>query len=208
MLIPIHAEITQIALGGIFTPKILEQVIKANQKQDGFRGQIGHPEFHFDDNKIYESQRFIEDQRILVFKSLNVLKLDRAWQAFGRLLHTTQDFYAHSNYVLLWMAQLDKIALPSAEEIEPLQQNLLISPQLTSGELYYPLEILSFMPLLKKYVLPRLPRNSHAWMNLDSPAAGVKFEYAFSAAVKRTVIEFENISLNISNEMLGQFIGG
>ena len=26
----------------------------------------------------------------------------QAWQAFGRLTHTAQDFYAHSNYVALW----------------------------------------------------------------------------------------------------------
>jgi hypothetical protein len=36
-----------------------------------------------------------------------------------------------------------------------------------------------------------LPKDSHAWMNLDKPAAGALFPYALEAAVQRTVLEFE-----------------
>jgi hypothetical protein len=87
MLIPIHAEITQKALSGIFTPKILDKVIQANQKQDGLQGQIGHPEFHFDDNKMIAGFAYIQHQRSILLSSLQNENMNSAWQAFGRLLH-------------------------------------------------------------------------------------------------------------------------
>jgi hypothetical protein len=206
MLIPIHAEITQKALSGIFTPKILDKVIQANQKQDGLQGQIGHPEFHFDDNKMIAGFAYIQHQRSILLSSLQNENMNSAWQAFGRLLHTVQDFYAHSNYVSLWLSRFTVGSWPSPEEIDPMEQELMVSAQLTSGKLYYPLEVFSFVPFLKNLVLPRLPGDSHAWMNLDSPAVGAKFEYAFSAALKRTSIEFESIKAILENETLDRFI--
>ncbi len=37
-----------------------------------------------------------------------------------------------------------------------------------------------------------MPEDSHAHMHLDSSERGVRFEYAFEAAVKRTILELEN----------------
>ena len=64
------------------------------------------------------------------------------------------------------------------------------SPDLRSGKLYYPLELLSFIKIFRPLVLPLLPRDSHAWMNIDSPEQGFKFDYVMQASIKRTVIEF------------------
>ena len=68
------------------------------------------------------------------------------------------------------------------------------NPSLRSGKMYFPFGFLSFVPGLKKFVIPRMPRNSHAWMNLDSEARGPMFEYAFHAAVKRTRFELETVA--------------
>jgi hypothetical protein len=51
-----------------------------------------------------------------------------------------------------------------------------------------------------------LPKDSHAWMNLDSPAQGFKFDYAIHAAIKRTVIEFEQTTEGFSEEMCRLFL--
>jgi hypothetical protein len=75
---------------------------------------------------------------------------------------------------------------------------LIHSPNLYSGKLYYPLGVLSFIPFVKRLVTPLLPADSHAHMQLDSPARGERFAYAFEAAVKRTQHEFENTVVNLS----------
>ncbi len=208
MLIPVHADITRHALEKTLTPKVLETVIQANKKQDAIIRQVGHSEYHFDNNQIAGSQGYIQKQRDDVIFSVNRMDLDSAWKAFGRLLHTTQDFYAHTNYVTLWLDQFDQKELPPVGEIDPLDELILSNSLLRSGKLYYPLEILSFIPFIKRIVIPLLPRDSHAWMNLDSPASGKKFAYAFSAAVKRTVTEFEIIKEILPVEVFTRFING
>lgn len=208
MLIPIHAEITRLALEKTFTPLVLEKVIRANQKQDAIARQIGYSEIHFDNNQIKEGQAYLQNQRDIVVLSIKRMDLDSAWKAFGMLLHTAQDFYAHTNYVSLWLEKFDDGAWPSADEIDPLDESILSSSLLRSGKLYYPLELLSFIPFIKRLVIPVLPRDSHAWMNLDSPASGRKFEFAFSGAVKRTVVELEMITEKLPVEIFMKFING
>ena len=117
-----------------------------------------------------------------------------ARQALGRLTHTVQDFYAHSNYVTLW-CESHTGALP--DEIEPEMTSILQDARLHSGKLYFPLEALSFIPALNTQVLPLLPRDSHAWMNLDAPGRP-GFDFAFAAAVKRTVSEFIRLKNQLS----------
>lgn len=208
MLIPIHSEITRKALEKIFDPKVLEIVIQANQKQDAIKGQIGHSDYHFDNNQLLESQAYLQKQRDAVILAIRQEKLKLAWVAFGKLLHTAQDFYAHTNYVDLWLNQFDGKTWSSVDTIDPLDNRILSNPDLRSGKLYYPLELLSFLPLIKKLVIPLLPRDSHAWMNLDSPASGEKFAYAFSAATKRTMVENTILKGSLSLEDYDRFIGG
>ena len=44
----------------------------------------------------------LREQRQHILKSLSEQAAIPAWQAFGRLIHAAQDFYAHSTYVRLW----------------------------------------------------------------------------------------------------------
>lgn len=208
MLIPVHAEITSQALGKELAPQVLEVVIQANKKQDWIMGQIGHSEFHFDNDQISEGQEYLQKQREAVFTALDKLELISAWMAFGRLIHTAQDFYAHSNYVSMWLKKFEVGAWPLAAEIDPMDGEILFSGLLRSGKLYYPLELLSFIPWIKKLVTPLLPKDSHARMNLDGPASGEKFAYAYFAAVKRTAAELELIKENLTTEAFGRFVKG
>jgi hypothetical protein len=202
----IHADILKRALSSEFSRGALEEIIAFNLEQDDIlTGQIGHDEYHFDNNAFEKSRAFMEDQRALIAPALENGDAGRARRAFGRLTHTAQDFYAHSNYVDLWLSCQPDGLKPAPSEIDPLDDALIESPALRSGKLYYPLEALAFIRPLKKLIVPLLPRDSHAWMNLDSAERGPLFEYAFDAAVKRTRYEFDVTIRNFSPALLALF---
>jgi hypothetical protein len=122
------------------------------------------------------------------------------------MTHTTQDFYAHSNYITMWLSRFDGATPPPAPEVDPVDPSLLHSPDLRSGRIYFPLELLYFFRATKELSLRILPRDSHAWMNLDTPEQGIKFDYAMHAAIKKTVIEYEKTIPGLSPESLQIFL--
>ena len=205
MLIPIHEEITREALGAHFSPRALEIIIAANCKQDALSGQIGHNEYHFDNNAIDEGHQYINEQRGFVLAALLSPGVLSAWIAFGRLIHAAQDFYSHTNYIPLWLDQHDGTP-PAPPEIDPVQKSLIKSPKIHSGKLYLPMDVLYFVPFLRKFSLALLPNDSHGKMNLDSPQQGPHFEYARAAAVKRTVYEFGILEKILTPEMFSKFV--
>ena len=206
MLTQYHIEIMHAALGDRFSPRALAAVTYANIHQDRLAGQIGHNEFHCDNNAFEKTHQYIEDQRALVISSLQKKDAHAAWAAFGRFLHAAQDFYAHSNYITLWVSRFDGQTLPPPPEIDPVDPTLLHSPDLHSGKVYYPFELLYFIRKTRAFSLRFLPKDSHAWMNLDSPEQGFKFDYAMQAAIKKTVIEFEKTTQGFSQDMCRLFL--
>jgi hypothetical protein len=205
MLIPIHEDMTREALSAHFSPRALEVIVAANRRQDALSGQIGHNEFHFDNNAIDEGHRYIKEQRGFVLAALLSPGVLSAWIAFGRLIHTAQDFYAHTNYIPMWLDQYNGTP-PSAPEVDPVQKSLIQSSKIHSGKIYLPMDVLYFVPFLRKFSLALLPNNSHGKMNLDSPRQGPRFEYARAAAVKRTVYEFEILEKILTPEMFSKFV--
>src|SRR6186713_2145136 len=206
MLQKYHIEILQQALGDRFSPSALEKIIQANVYQDRISAQFGHDEYHFDNNTFEKSYAYIEEQRALTITSLHKEDTLSAWSAFGRLAHTAQDFYAHSNYIDLWLSRHANETHPDPSEINPADPQLIGSPDLRSGKLYYPLELLSYIKFFRPLVLPRLPRDSHAWMNIDSPEQGFKFVYVMQASIKRTAIEFERTKSKIPMDLINVFL--
>ena len=207
MLTRYHEDITRQALKDHFAPLALEAIVRANLAQDNLAGQVRHDEFHFDNNAFALSYAYIEEQRGMVRSALQTGEATPAWAAFGRLTHTCQDLYAHSNYVDLWLSAHGEHERPSPEEIDPMDRALLSSPDLRSGRLYYPLEILSFIPGLKRLAKTLLPRDSHAWMNLDAPTQGPRFAYAFEAARTRTRYEFDRTVADLTPDRIELFCG-
>ncbi len=205
MLQSVHAEITRRALGEKVGRRALEAIVASNVRVDALVNQFGHDAFHFDNNAFESSRAHIDEQRALIRPALERGDAGAAWRAFGRLTHAAQDFYAHSNYVDLWLACQPNGMRPAAGEIDPLDDALVENPSLRSGKLYLPLGILSFVPGVSKLVMPFMPRDSHAWMNLDSPKCGPLFEYAFEAAVKRTKVEFEVVCKELSAKLVLAF---
>jgi len=206
MLTQYHIEIMLNALGNRFSPRAMSAIINANIYQDRISGQFGHDEFHFDNNAFEKSYAYIEEQRALVVTALQKKDARSAWSAFGRLTHTLQDFYAHSNYITLWLKRFDGQTPPSSSEVDPVDLTLIQHPDLHSGKVYYPFEILYFIRSARAFSLSILPKDSHAWMNLDTPEQGFKFDYAMQAAIKRTVIEYEKTTSGFSDEMCKLFL--
>ena len=206
MLKPFHIEMTRLAVGEKFRSNALEKITDANLYQDRLLGQIGHDEYHFDGNAFEKSYAYVEEQRALTVSSLMANNALSAWSAFGRLTHAVQDFYSHSNYVDLWLSCQPDGVIPTPSEIDPIEPDLIDTPALRSGTIYLPLEAFYHFHILRPLLLRILPRDSHAWMNLDSPAPVSNFAYAFQAGLKRTKIEFEKTTLGFSEEMRRLFL--
>ena len=232
MLARYHKQITINALGTRLSTRALQTIVKANLGQDNLPGLIFHPEFHFDNNLFDEGNAHLIQQRQLVMHALEEEDAHSAWNAFGRMTHALQDFYAHSNYVELWVEHHERDGfsldarkdggvsderfvilsnieqddiLPSIpfEQIDPLDLNVLNSPALRSGRVYYLREAMSYIPGLHSLARRLSPTDSHAHMNLDGPERGAFFSYAVVAAAKRTVYEFDDLKSSIAIE-LGQ----
>ncbi len=200
MLTSAHVKVMQRAVGDKFSPRALAAVIRANVWVDSPLNLIGHDELHYDNNAFERARAVLEEQRSRIRPALERGEAKPAWEAFGRLTHTAQDFYAHSNYVDLWLACQPNGMVPGPGEIDPLDDALVENPSLRSGKLYFPWGFLSFVPGIGKLIKPLMPRDSHAWMHLDSEASGPMFEYAFLAAVKRTRFEFDAVMKSLTRE--------
>jgi hypothetical protein len=203
-----HRLITEQALGDQFSPAALKAIIKANLWQDDLIGNVVRRAEHFTENMTGASLAYIARQQALVITTLqNGQAVGRAWQAFGRLLHTVQDFYAHTTYVRLWASRFQG-DLPPAGQIEALDPLLMNSPEFYSVRTY-PWGWLGNIPLLNRYFWPILPADCHAKLNLDGPTSGPLFAYAIAAAVKRTRYEFQEITtaLNHDTDLLARFTG-
>jgi hypothetical protein len=205
MLVPHHVEITRQALAAEVGPRALDVMTRANIAQDGLRYQLFHDHFHFDNNQFQKSYVYIEEQRALVCASLERGDAHSAWQAFGRMIHPAQDYYAHTDYISRWLSRFDGQTPPPPEEVDPVSSEILSHPDLHSGKLYYPLEVLAFVPFLRKFILPHLPADSHAHMNHDGHETSAQFDYVFHAAVKRTRIEFDKTIVSLSVNQLSLF---
>jgi hypothetical protein len=104
------------------------------------------------------------------------------------------------------LAQFTEGNQPPAIEVIHDDQQIIQGPDLRSGILYYPLELLSFIPGIKKFIMPHLPKDSHAWMHLDYPAQGPMFAYTFAAAVKITRDELVKALAGLIEEEVNLFL--
>lgn len=178
-----HIEMTQNALEDLFSEGALKTILRSNVWQDRPSNQFGHDYIHFDSSAFEAGLAYIKSEKALIIDYLKTDRIKQAQKAFGRITHTWQDFYSHSNYVKLWLK-----AHPAAkpEDINPSDPDLLASPELMSGKNYGLMEFVSMLPLLSKWVVPRMPEDSHARMNMDDPKAHPFFHYGISAGQKRT----------------------
>ena len=185
-----HIEITRKALENHFSSKALERIITANIRQDRVAYMLGHDHIHFDGSTFNAGFRYIADQEKLLFEYLNLKEYHQAQEAFGRITHSWQDLYSHSNYVQLWR---QTHAHQPPEAIIPNNPDIFNHPNFASGKNYGLIEFLAMVPVLSSLIIPRMPSDSHAKMNLDSPASGPNYWFAYWAAYKATQAAYENL---------------
>lgn len=186
-----HIEITQKALHKYFSDSALSTIITANIKQDRLRYQIGHDHIHFDGSAFSEGFQYISEQEEDIIAQIAQGKYNHAREAFGRTLHACQDFFSHSNYIKLSIKKHPQL---TPEEIEINDTKIFHHPELKSGKNYGLIELFAMIPLLSGWVKTWMPLDSHARMNLDSPSAGIEFDFAYCAALKATVSAYERVA--------------
>jgi hypothetical protein len=210
-----HIQLLTETLASYFSPPALDQIIAANLGQDALRYQLGaYPHYHFDNNAIARSLAYVNEEHVRIGKlatTANSAAAQRA--AFGRLTHAVHDFYAHANYVDLWLEKNGGLASSVAEQIDGLDPTLLHNPQLYTSSFLLWFDTLYYIPGLRSilrsiYLRPK----SHEAMNLDSPRQGPKFAYAMEAAKQRTLYEYRRAADNLQaiggKEALYRFLHG
>ena len=185
-----HIEITHNALHKHFSSKALRTIIKANIHQDRIKYQFNHEYIHFDSNAFKKGFEYIALNEKIILDNVKLREYAIARKALGRVTHSWQDFYSHSNFVNLW---LEKATSSSPEDINFDDYEILSSPNLQSGKNYGIIEFFALIPGISKIVIPLMPEDSHAKMNLDSPASGPNFPFAYWAAFMRTLEFYERI---------------
>lgn len=185
-----HASITREALGPFFDGPALDAIVKANLAQDSLLGLLSNrPHTHFDNNLIAEGWAYVEDQHGRIERLARQPNGGRAQRiALGRLCHAVQDFYAHSNYVALWLEAHGGLANTVPSGIADLDADILDDTRLCSGYSVPWRDWVYYSPGLK-HLARRVgvPPDSHEAMNQDSPDRGPLFAYAVVAARHRTL---------------------
>ncbi len=188
-----HAQITRDALAGLFEPAALQQVIAANVHQDDLINLVGAtPHIHFDAEGFAAASIYIEaEHRRIVMQAPKSEAGPAMRTALGRLLHTAQDFYAHSNYVDLWLAGHGGLERTTPEMIDCLDEEVLSAPELHSGTFAFWRDWVFYVPGLNRVARRiHVPPGSHEAMHLDGPDRGPRFAYALVAARQRTLVEY------------------
>lgn len=203
-----HRKILHEALSGRMGKSALEVVTRANLLQDAPANQRGHPEYHCDDSKIDLSEAYIQSLRNQILVSLREQKdLHQAWVSFGKLTHAAQDFYAHTNYIRIWVERIGTdLSLPSAGDIY--LSDIRNDPTLISCRFYAPWEWITFIPGIGPWLGKFFPHDSHAYLNNDSPQNSPFFPQAYRAAVLRTVFEYNQINRMLNSEEDFQYFRG
>lgn len=204
-----HLEITRNALSNHFSPPALQEVIQGNIYQDRPKNQFRHDEIHFDGNAFTAGFLYLNQQEQITIEQIHQDEFSAARDAFGRVTHSWQDFYSHSNYVKLWTK---KHGLLPPDEIGINDPDILYHPELKSGKNYGIIEFLAMLPIFSKWITALMPEDSHARMNLDAPEAGLHFTYTYAAAYKQTIEAFHQLMTRIrkaggSQERVRSFLG-
>jgi hypothetical protein len=192
-------------LGRFFTPEALKAIIAANVWQDGPATLLGHEYVHFGSGQFKEALGYINDQHALISTADAP---HRMWTAFGRLTHGAHDFYAHTNYVDLWLQKHGGLQNTQPHEINGLDPELLNSPDLRSAYFYWWRDLIYYVPGLGGFARKYLVfEGSHEAMHLDDPSRGPRFYYAIEAAKQRTLMEYQRAARALTSEKLMMFLG-
>jgi hypothetical protein len=205
-----HRLITHEAIGEFFDPAGMQTIIKGNLSQDRPIKILLHPYRHVDDGLFAAAETYIRQEREQAVSLMAQGRRRQALLCFGRLLHTRQDFYAHSNWVALWVTRHG-----GPERNRPADVDICTDPvaeeELRSGKAAIHWFIACHLPLIGPWFAERAPADTHEAMNLDHPGRGPLFPFAVAAATKHTRQEFglfmADLGAAAGQEAVRQFLG-
>lgn len=206
MLSRYHIEITRKSLGSFFSAASLREIARANVRQDSLPSLLGmEARRHVCDCTVAESLAYVDEEHERIGQLAQrgeSAALQRA--AFGRLLHTVQDFYAHTNYVALLMAKQGAAVSLDVSAMKRLDPEILSHPALQIAQWLTWRDPIYYIPLVGDVLRHLwLPAGSHEAINLDSPKRGANFHVAFAFARQRTQVEYAR-TLATLRELGGQ----
>jgi len=117
----IHQEITRDELG-FLKPGKLTIINKQHIEEDNTLGRAGRDSRHFNDCEFEGASTHIRKQYTRLLRAVSDKKHDVAAERFGELLHTVQDFYAHSNWVESGQTGLLDSSLSDWPQLTPMQR--------------------------------------------------------------------------------------
>ncbi len=201
-----HVAATRQVLAGNLAQEALAEVVTANIGQDSFPAVLGAEPFrHYCDPDFARNLAYIEEEHALIANLTTIPGSQGAQRAaFGRLLHTVQDFYAHTNYVDLWLAEsgLDRspeiLSCVAQDQdvagVDALDPEILRHPDLCTGDWVFWRDAIFYVPLVGAWVRRFwVPPHSHEAMHLDSPGRGPRFGLALAMARQRTREEYQYV---------------
>lgn len=177
-----HTLVTIDALSTSLSSGALSEVIRANLQQDSIIGQIFHNEYHFDNNKLAEGVAYIRQQEHACLEYIQSAQFSRARRAFGSLIHTIQDYFSHTNFVRLFNIDQNIEIMAQLEIIQMINEIKLIK----SHMVHIPIDLFKLPPTIYLLIRDHLPKNSHAYMNLDTPLSGIDFLKSYQVSVRMT----------------------
>lgn len=188
-----HIEITKRSLGDFFPSASLREIARANVGQDSLPSLFGaQAHRHVCDCSVEDSLAYIEEEHThLAALTLTTGGEAKQRAALGRLLHTVQDFYAHTNYVALWLAARGGIDQRDDAKLDGLDPLILAHPGLQTAQWLTWRDPFYYVPVMGK-ALRRfyLPPTSHEAIHLDSPSRGDAFYLAMAIARQRSRHEY------------------
>ena len=185
-----HRQVTIDAIGNQLTAKELETVIAATVGQDRVLNWLTTPQRHYDGRYFAESEAYIAEERAHAIDAFRRGDRTAGLQALGRLLHTRQDFYSHSNWMRLcaadattWNTEDPAICLAPQD-----------APGLFAAKAPFWIHVIYLIPVLGSLVKRfYLPADYHEAMHLDDPSRGPLFAPSLVAARKHTRLEWDKV---------------
>ena len=116
MITDSHRLTTREALGGQFSERALAAIISANVGQDRLAGQVGHDEFHFDNNRIEDSLPRITAPMLFLQGGRDYQVTDTDFEGWKRALTSRPDvrFKLYQNLNHLFIAGTGKSSVSAA----------------------------------------------------------------------------------------------
>ncbi|KAG2468866.1 SYVC ligase, partial [Polypterus senegalus] len=95
----------------------VNEIVRANAAMDFISSTRSNPILHFDSERIQEANDLLFKSRKQIIDSIQAGDFKGAREKLGRVLHSLQDFYSHSNWIEMGFRKIHPKLLKSTEKV-------------------------------------------------------------------------------------------